>query len=441
MITIKTFRHIAKKVLPDSVFGYFNSQYQYFYEISFSKKIKKTRENYQEVLKDIRQKEKIKVAFLLVNTDIWKYESLYYEFQKEESYEPIVIICPFTVKGPDFLQSELKKSIDYCESNKLNFFLAFDEVKNKPVDINKALDLDLVFLANPNRLSSKEFQVSNFKDKLTCYVPYSFRMDTLYKYNYDSEMVNLTWLNFYETPIHKKLSQQYARNNGENVVVSGFPYLNSFQRHSERDEWKPQNKQKKKIIWGPHWTIKGFQTSGLDWSCFLTFYDTFLQIANEFEDVAQFAFKPHPFLRKTLEKPELWGKDRTQKYFAEWDNRGNCQIVDGGYVDLFIDSDALVHDSGSFLAEYLVINKPVAYTMGERGVSGEFNDFGKEALKCHYLVNNEKELRKFIKNVILEQDELASLRNNFIRTNLVPNDGISSTTKIIQTISNKIKGL
>lgn len=436
MEAVNILKYLSQKILPKSLFKFLYNKY---YDVYFSNKIKKTQEGYQLVLKRIKKKDKVKVAFLLVNTDIWKYESLYYEFAQEDLYEAVVIICPFESKGPDFLQRELTKSIDYCKKNNLNFFVAYE--KNKAIDINKTHSFDIVFLANPNPLSSKEFQISHFKDKLACYVPYSFRIDTLYKYNYDNEMVNLTWLNFYETPTHKKLADQYARNKGYNVVVSGFPYLSSFQRKPLMDVWKPQNKQKKKIIWGPHWTIKGFQDTGLDWACFLTFADTFLQLAEEFKNVAQFALKPHPFLHKTLEKPELWGEERTKNYFAEWDIRENCQVVDGGYVDLFIDSDALVHDSGSFLAEYLMLNKPVAYTIGERGASGEFNEFGNEALKCHYMVTNEEELRKFIQNVILEQDELSPKRNSFLSSNLLLNDGISSTTKIVRTITNKIRGL
>lgn len=437
-MTVNTLKNFVRKLLPKSIYYYLSNQ---LYNIYFPRNIINAQKNYQQVLKRIHKKDRIKVAFLLINTDIWKYESLYYEFEEKDLYESIVIICPFSSKGPDFLKRELKKSIDYCKSNNLNFFLAYDEKSNKAIDINRAVDFDIVFLANPNQLTPIGFEVSNFKDKLTCYVPYSFRIDTLYKYNYDNEMVNLTWLNFYETPIHKKLAQQYARNRGGNVIVTGFPYLNSFTRNPIKDVWKPQNKQKKRIIWGPHWTIKGFQETGLDWSCFLTFADAFLQIAKEFEDVAQFALKPHPFLRKTLEKAELWGEERTNKYFEDWNSIENCQVIDGGYVDLFIDSDALVHDSGSFLAEYLILNKPVAYTMGDRGPLGNFNEYGNEALKWHYLINNEKDLRNFIENVISEQDKLTWGRNKFISTYLGSDNDMSSSTKIVQTITKKIKGL
>jgi hypothetical protein len=58
-----------------------------------------------------------------------------------------------------------------------------------------------------------------------------------------------------------------------------------------------------------------------------------------------------------LEQDPNWGSEKTTAYYDKWDNLDNGQFKSGDYVDL-LTSDALIHDCGSFMAEYLVVGKP-----------------------------------------------------------------------------------
>ena len=63
------------------------------------KKYKKVRRNQKEIVRKLEKKNKLKIAFFLLNTDTWKLDSLYWSFHNHPRFEPIVIICPFIGKG------------------------------------------------------------------------------------------------------------------------------------------------------------------------------------------------------------------------------------------------------------------------------------------------------------------------------------------------------
>jgi hypothetical protein len=376
--------------------------------------IKRVPRRHQKALEIVRKKEKITVAFFLINVDTWKYDTVYLAFKKTSRFTPIIVICPLITRGDEFMKKEMQKCIDFCIKNKYHFIETLEGLN--VVDVKEKLDPDVVFFTNPNALTFPEFLIENYSDKLTCYVPYSFRIDTLYEYEYNSKFVNITWKNFYESAIHKKLAQKYSRNDGENVASLGFPHLDRFFKCFESDVWKDSGKNRKKIIWAPHWTIKGYQNTGLDWSCFLVFYKLFIELAKKYEEEVQFAIKPHPFLRNVLCNDDLWGEIETNSYFEQWNQTSNLQFVDGDYLELFQQSDALIHDSGSFMVEYLMVNKPLAYTFFDRFPKDKFNELGSLAFDVHIPIQSDTDLEQFILDVIYDNDLKKNVREKLIDT-------------------------
>jgi len=373
----------------------------------------KVESKYKIIEESLRKSKKIKVIFLLINVDSWKLDSVYNAFKNNNRYEATVVVCPFTSKGNAFLSVEMAKSKLFCKAKEYEYFVAYDEVTGNTIDAKQELEPDIVFFSNPNALTSSKLLFSNFSDILTCYVPYSFRIDTLYQYSYDCKFVNSMWINFYESPMHKQLAEQYAKNKGVNVVSYGFPFMDNYIENKHlKSVWISSDK--KRIIWAPHWTIKGGQDTGLDWACFLIYHEPILSLAKEFEADIEIAIKPHPFLMETLSKEELWGRDKTVAYFDKWANMDNCHIVNGDYIDLFMSSDALIHDSGSFMTEYLALNKQVAYTVNAKDISKRFNEFGGKVLTGHQLIHSTQELRSFILNVINGDDPLSERRKEII---------------------------
>ena len=353
---------------------------------------------HQIVRRRLRGKSKLSVAFILINSDTWKLDGLYAELKKHKRFNPIIIVAPFVTKGDEFLKEQMNQCVHLCQTRNYKYLTGYDFVNKKSISLNQNNAFDIVFFTNPNLLTSKEYLIENFKTSLTCYVPYSFRIDKQYAYEFNNPFVNFTWMNFWETDYHKKLSESYALNKGKNVRVTGYPQLDLFMK--ERGDSLRPAARKKKIIWAPHWTIPGLQATGLDWSCFLDFESVFLEIADNWSDDIEIVMKPHPFLFNLLEST-CWGNEKVMDYKREWGRRENCSILHGDYTNLFLTSDALIHDSGSFLVEYLALNRPAAYmTKNADSCDKRFNDIGCEAISAHHIIENTTDLMAFTKGIV-----------------------------------------
>lgn len=111
----------------------------------------------------------------------------------------------------------------------------------------------------------------------------------------------------------------------------------------------------------------------------------------------------------------LWGKEKTDRYYSEWECLPNAQLETGEYVDLFMTSDAMIHDCGSFTIEYHYTLKPVMYLVNGREHTKMMNAYAKEAYDLHYKGKNMKDIRSFIENVISERsDYLLEKRKIFL---------------------------
>jgi hypothetical protein len=70
---------------------------------------------------------------------------------------------------------------------------------------------------------------------------------------------------------------------------------------------------------------------------------------------------------------------------------------------IFLSSDALIHDCGSFMAEYL-ITKPSLFMIRKESVMEQWSTFGSEAININ---RNKQQLIDFIENIVLqEQDDM-----------------------------------
>ena len=96
----------------------------------------------------------------------------------------------------------------------------------------------------------------------------------------------------------------------------------------------------------------------------------------------------------------------------------------GDYFETFVNSDGLIHDCGSFSAEYLYTGHPCCYMLKNMEETNKnSNDFHKACLKQHYLAYNEKEIIDFIENVILKgNDSLKEQRKEFFESKLKSNE-------------------
>lgn len=431
---------VLKRILPFFLHNWLSNIYKIFYKVVFRIKLINVRKNHLKALEIVRTKEKIKVAFFLIHESVWKYEGVYKLLEKDERFEPMVIVCPDIINGEETMLRDMNQAYENFKKNGYNIIKTLNEKTGEWLDVRKEIKPDIIFFTNPHKLTKEEYYITNYLDCLTCYVQYSFHITHLHNLQYNQLFHNLIWKAFYETPMHYHFAQKYASNKGRNVIVSGYPGIDILmdKDHSPIDKWKIKDRKIKRIIWAPHHTIDD-DKSFLSYSNFLDLDKIMIDIALTHPKSVQIAFKPHPLLMGKLYSHQDWGKVKTDAYYNQWDLLPNGQLETGEYIDLFLLSDALIHDSASFMTEYLVTNKPAAFTIRDEKIANRFNEFGKKVFELHYHIYKSSEILIFIQNVVLNSiDFKKNQREQFVLNNLNPLNGKSASENIIHEIITSI---
>ena len=432
-----------REFLPNRVWKILSMVKHSLNPIIFKLRLKKVQKNYNVALKKTKQKvrngEKLKVVFFVIWDQIWKYEGVYRLMDASSIYEPIIVIIPYTIYGKDIMMHDLNKAYDYFKDNTYNVINTYDDKTDSWLDIKNIIKPDIVFFSNPYNLTRSEYTITNFLETLTCYVPYAFVVIGHYSAHYDLDFQNFLWKYFIETNEHKKFTEMYARNKGQNAISTGYPGIDLLlTKKMVKNPWKIQGDKIKKIIWAPHHTIDGFDV-GLKYSNFLELSDFMFDLLLKYQDKIQIAFKPHPLLRSRLYKHSNWGMYKTDKYYEKWDQVNNGFLSDSDYIDLFLYSDALIHDCASFHAEYLYTNKPVMFVKKDEMVAERFNSFGQTIFNYIYQGNNTDDIIHFIENVVIkENDYMKEKRSNFVESVLMPPNGKLASENIFYHICNEL---
>jgi hypothetical protein len=238
-----------------------------------------------------------------------------------------------------------------------------------------------------------------------------------------------------ETEFQHEFAKEHSLVRGENVVVSGGVGIEPLidKKRVPKEVWKTQPVKKKRIIWAPHHTIDYM----FNFSNFLDYCEVMLDFVKKYEMEIQWAFKPHPVLKFKL--INLWGLQKTEEYYKRWELLQNTQLEEGYYTDLFLTSDAMIHDCSSFTAEYLHTLKPVLFMVKNDEVVKEWNPFGLQAFNLHYKAYGKDDIEQFIRKVVMDgEDNMYSVRKDFYDKFLYPKDGVMPSEKIMKTIEHAI---
>lgn len=403
--------------------------------------IRKARRKQLERIKLVLHSDRVKVAFMFQTPAVWKYDRLYRIMEQDNMFDPVVVLTPYNVNlfyDMEETKRVLDQSIQYAQSRQYNYISAYDIITKQWLDIKSIVNPDVVFFSKPYKDTLFQYHLYNYTDRLTCYAPYGFFISNHYRENSNFPFHNLLWKFYAETDYQRMVSEELAVNKGDNVVVTGCLPMEDIMRkdYISNDVWKPQEKIKKRIIWAPHHTVDYL----FNFSNFMVYAETMLNIAEKYKDVIQIAFKPHPVLKFRL--INLWGEQKTDEYYKRWEEMSNAQLETGDYVDLFLTSDAIIHDSGSFLLEYLHLpQKPALYLVRDRENLYSFlNSFSTKAFELHYHAENIDQIEAFINNVVIQGDDPMRVdREKFYNDYLYPKDGVMPSQKIINTLKDVLQ--
>lgn len=402
------------------------------------RKVNRVRKVQVHKVEQLHHQEKCRVVFFIQTPSVWKYDALYRKLESSAYFEPLVVVSPYNVhliydKNECF--KVMKQTEDFAREKGYNYTSAYDWKTNRWKDIKKIYHPDIVFFAKPYKDTLPAYHIYNFMDTLTLYTSYGVNCLTNFHNNYELPFHSLLWKFLLETEFQKQYAEQYEKSHGDNAEIIGTLVLEDLMDsdYKPKDVWKPQESKKKRIIWAPHHTVDYL----FNFSNFLNYCEDMLQLAEKYQEEIQVAFKPHPVLKFKL--INIWGLEKTEDYYNRWANLANGQIEQGDYIDLFKTSDAMIHDCGSFTAEYLYTQKPVLFQIRDEKVKEEFNSFGQMCLDQHYLAYSIEETEKFIREVVIAgKDPKKAEREQFYKQYLYPKDGIMPSEKIFNILKNAL---
>lgn len=398
----------------------------FFYPFVWRRKLDKSVER-------LGQKDCITIAFITMNVAMWKYQSLYDLLKQNPRFKLYIVLSPSVKFSHEEMCLNVQQMRLFFQKRNMEFIDWEIEKNLPPVDIKKEISPDVLFYSQPYpSVFTKLHSFANFQDCLLGYLPYGF-LTLNNKVIYNQKLANIAWKVYYSTPFQYNLARKYADNRASNVVISGYSDYDRYISESSEDPWKTKSRSLKRVIWAPHFTIskpslKGFTPR----SNFLEMADFMLDLAKKNPEAIQIAFKPHPRLLSELYKHPNWGKEKADSYFEQWENLPNGQVETGDFVNLFRYSDAMIHDSGSFVVDYMYFGKPQLFVTKDINIQKQESDkLANMIFDSIYTGQSKKDILHFVNEVVLSgNDNMALQRKEIVNKYLLPPNGKMASENI-----------
>ncbi|MBR0092073.1 MAG: CDP-glycerol glycerophosphotransferase family protein [Lachnospiraceae bacterium] len=374
--------------------------------------------------------EKLRVFFLTYSAAEWPAESLYKLLVADSRFDVHILVCKMTQMHPEVALTRFRTTLDYFISHGYRTVAGFDEKNDCDLNYMRLGGFpDILINLTPWIRNLSPF-LSPLNLPLKClnlFIPYGFHTadstDGSYLHDiiYNAHLASIVWRVYSFSVSENEGYRAHSFLSGDNTLFSGFPKMDCFMAgYPPADEaeirtlWKiPDDKpvqSLRRVIIAPHHSLMPDQLVS-----FGTFSHNarFLQeLARQIGDSVTFILKPHPNLRLTAVNSGLFPDFASfDAYIDEWNRMPNARVVtEDQYLDLFRTSDAMIMDSGSFLAEYLYVNKPLLFLTKE---GQAFSTLGERTLSAYYTVpgTDFDGITNFLKRVVIDgQDEKESAR-------------------------------
>ena len=352
----------------------------------------------------IKRGETIKVAFLHMYASEIQDLNLFDQMLESPFFDPYFIVVPVLFGDRQHLEFNYNRTFE-----ELTARYGVDRVlSGYDIQTQECVDYTGLFeLASTNTpydgLTKDCFKSRYWASKgiPVFYIPYFYMgLCRVTKENLQRIDFNFFWKVFVPNQYTKSLAKEYMANRGKNIIVTGYPKLDRLAAVANNPH------KRKRIIIAPHHLIGD---SVLDRGGFRE-YAGFLQGLPSRYPQVDFIFRPHPQLFETLKK--YWPKDEIDQWLDRFLSNENVSYsIEGDYITLLADSDAIIHDCGSFVAEYLYFNKPCAY-LYRKGVDYKAMQLklGLRCLEESYPIKEKNDWYQFIEDVVLNGNDVRKER-------------------------------
>ena len=367
-----------------------------------------------ETIKERYKRKKIPVAFIVIFSEVFPSEPIFEKMLLSAKFDPYIIVSPDMQRSLEHKINTYRKThADLTAIYGDRVIHGFDEANRTYLELGE--NYPIVFFNNPySKMAHKYHYERYFRDKnvLSLYVNYGFFSLKFGRNIVRTDFYSAVWKICVDSQENYDDLVKYQAIKGRNALVTGYIKMDRL------PECKKNVHQRKMIIIAPHHTIMGWKS--LDISNFLKYSDFFAQLPALYPDV-DFVFRPHPLLFNNLLEKGIWTHRQIDDYIARIENSPNCRYDNkGDYLQLFEDSDAIIHDCGSYIGEYLFTEKPCCYMLkSKRQIEKVLLPMGKACMKHYYKAFSEMDICRFIEDVVINgNDPMREARQTFSRTHL-----------------------
>ena len=430
--------------------NFLDMDYKFFYCLSLTAP-KEEYNNFMaavfaESVKRLRAKDKIKIAFFTRRAEEWCGDEVYKRFAADKRFEVTIFMCfEFAIeerRDNELFRENFWHGVAQFKERGLNV-VAVDNENTLNLCIEKFTSQDIVFYLSPYR---KPFPEALHYDKflvktLFVHTPYGIGIAVRReKYYYKSAFFRIVWKMFFTSSVELDIYDKEVSKGMPRGFFSGYPRMDIFfdSKSKFSFDWKMIRRNAKKIIWAPHWSING----GINQATFQWNYQFMYEFAKSHAEIS-WVVKPHPALFYSVVQEGLFPSEEAFKeYLRQWDDLPNAKVYTGGYYqDIFATSDGMIHDSGSFIAEYQYTCKPMIFLTraGE-----EFNAVGNDILDAAYQVDGKylNGIAALMQRVFIDGDDYkaSERRKVFDRhLNYFKINGMTASEFIYKSIADSLK--
>lgn len=391
---------------------------------------------YRVALYRIRKEAKIhpiNVYFFVSEIAKWKAQSLYDLMESNNRFKPIICVYPMVVET-DLplmqLDSILNEKLSFFINKKMKAINVWD-IRNKCVDMAYFKSCGIIFYQQTWDVPPAPTPLQIALKYITFYIPYYLvnnydkKLDLcmnlhrqVFRYIIPSEAIK----DFYEKEVNKN---KFAGK----LVGLGHTCIDQFHTIV-------RTKMDYTVIYAPHFSFPcNSLKRPLYYSTFLDNGEFILDYAKKHREV-KWIFKPHPRLKMELEVTGVWPKEKIIRYFEDWENIGSS-CYNSDYQELFVNSDLMITDCGSFLTEYACTGNPIVRMVSPL-LNLSPNPIIEELYSTYYCVNNNDELNTILDMCIVERlDPQRVNRNRAIEKVGLGNS--SASERIITYISDLLQ--
>lgn len=369
--------------------------------------------NRKQVIKNLKEKikkgEKLNVAFFIYDDTKWKCQSIYDLMEESKFFKPHIFITKNCSPKNNFNyqpKETLPKIYNFFKEKGLRASYAYDFEKDDYIafeDMNPRPDI--VYYCHPWYVYKTQGPVMTSKYALTYYSSYSVPTSMGYQ-EYYLRFHQYIGTQYVINDVIKNYFSENMENKGCNLKVAGHPILDYFYLNKNRTY-----KSKNTVIYAPHFSID--DSTLLKWGTFLDFGEFILEYAKKHREF-NWLFKPHPCLRSYLSLKKYWSEDKIQRYWDEWNKIGSV-YESGDYLDMFMESKAMITDCGSFKTEYFMTQKPQIYLKSKNPV--EYNPNVEKINETCYKAETKNELLEIFKQVLEDNNDYKKSEREFVYKN------------------------